>query len=97
MMKNRQIPKILATMTLTLLLLVTCVTPALALGVKAGNVVVISSDVDDDLYTAARHFSLSATIHGDLIVAAQTITIEPGGVVEGDILGGPSSRASARP
>ncbi len=86
-MKNRHIPKILATLTITFLLLATFVTPALAIGVKAGDVLVVSSDVDDDLYAAARHFSLSSTIHGDLIVAAQTITIEPGGVVEGDILG----------
>jgi hypothetical protein len=87
MMRNWQIPKILGILTLTFLLLVTFVTPALAIGVKADNVLVISSDVNDDLYAAARHFSLSATIHGDLIIAAQTITIEPGGVVEGDILG----------
>jgi len=86
-MKNKQIPKILGTLTLTFLLLTIFVTPALAIGVKADDTLVISSDVNDDLYAAARQFALNATIHGDLIVAAQTITIEPGGVVEGDILG----------
>jgi hypothetical protein len=86
-MKNRQIPKILGILTLTFLLLAIFVTPALAMGAKVGNDLVVSSDINDDLYAAARTFSLSATIHGDLIIAAQTITIEPGGVVEGDILG----------
>jgi cytoskeletal protein CcmA (bactofilin family) len=86
-MKNGRIYKITGSLVITFLLLATIVTPALAVGVKAGDVLVISSDVDDDLYAAARNFTLSATIHGDLIVAAQTITIEPGGVVEGDILG----------
>ena len=86
-MKNRSLTKFLGVITLLALLLAIFVTPALAVGVKADDVLVISSDVDDDLYAAARHFTLSATIHGDLIVAAQTITIEPSGVVEGDILG----------
>lgn len=86
-MKNRQFYKIAGTLFITFLLLMAFVTPALAVGVKTDDVVVVSSDVDDDLYAAARHFTLSATVHGDLIVFAQTVTIQPGGVVEGDFMG----------
>lgn len=85
-MKNMPLYKITGTLFITFLLLATFITPALAVGVKADDVLVISSDVDDDLYVAARYFTLSAIIHGDLIVTAQTITIQPGAVVEGDIL-----------
>jgi cytoskeletal protein CcmA (bactofilin family) len=86
-MKNRQLYKITGTLFITFLLLAAFVTPALAVGVKTDNVMVVSSDVDDDLYAAARYFTLSATVHGDLIVFAQTVTIQPGGVVEGDLMG----------
>ncbi len=86
-MNNRQISKILGVITITFLLLVSFVTPARAIGLQAGDLMVISNDVNDDLYAAARYFTLSATIHGDLIVAAQTITIESNGLVEGDVLG----------
>jgi len=85
-MKNRPLYKITATVFITFLLLAAFVTPALAIGVKGDNVLVISSDVDDDLYAVARYFTLSATVHGDLIVLAQTITIQPGSVVEGDLM-----------
>ena len=86
-MKNRQLYKISGMLFITFLLLAAFVTPALAVGVKTDDVLVVASDVDDDLYAAARHFTLSATVHGDLIVFAQTVTIQPGGVVEGDLLG----------
>jgi cytoskeletal protein CcmA (bactofilin family) len=85
-MKNSQLYKITATLFITFLLLAAIATPTLAVGVKADDVLVVSSDVDDDLYAAARYFTLNATVHGDLIVIAQTVTIEPGGVVEGDFM-----------
>jgi hypothetical protein len=86
-MINRQLYKIAGTLFIAFLLLAAFVTPALAMGVKTDDEVVVSSDVDDDLYAAARHFTLSATVHGDLIVFAQKVTIQPGGVVEGDLMG----------
>lgn len=85
-MKTRLLYKITGTVFITFLLLAVIVTPALAIGAQTGNVLVVSTDVNDDFYAIARTFTLNATIHGDLIVAAQTITIEPGGVVEGDLL-----------
>ena len=81
-MNKNHLYKITATLFVTFLLLAAFVTPALAVGVKTDDVLVVSSDVDDDLYAGARHFTLSASVHGDLIVFAQTITIQPGAVVE---------------
>jgi len=86
-MKNRRLYQITGILFIAFLLLAAFVTPALAVGVKTDDVMVVSSDVDDDLYAAARHFTLGATVHGDLIVFAQSVTIQPGGVVEGDLLG----------
>lgn len=86
-MNNRWLTKFASVLALVCLLLASYTTPAQAAGVKTDDVMVISDDIDDDLYAAAQTFTLSATIHGDLIVFARTITITPNGVVEGDIMG----------
>ncbi len=53
---------------------------------RSGNVVTIDTDqvIDDDLYVAARTFTLNGTVKGDLVVVGSTIEIN--GTVEGDLI-----------
>jgi len=78
--------KFLSIFTLTILLVLTLVTPALAFDGRSGQKVVIPAGetVDDDLYVSAEEFVLDGTVNGDVIVIGRTITIN--GKVDGDLM-----------
>ena len=83
--RSRRGRRILAIMGLVLLIVSLTGLTEWALESKSGDVVVIDTDqvIDDDLYVAARSFTLNGTVKGDLVVAATTIEIN--GTVEGDL------------
>jgi cytoskeletal protein CcmA (bactofilin family) len=74
--------------TLTFLLLLVFITPALAFEPMGGDRVVIEEGqvIDDDLYVSANTFILNGTVKGDLIAFGNTVIIGPKGVVEDDLL-----------
>lgn len=50
------------------------ITEALA-QLKSGNNVIISDEIDQDLYVAGRTVTVNAPVHGDLIAAGGTVTV----------------------
>jgi cytoskeletal protein CcmA (bactofilin family) len=86
-MRTKRIFDILAAIGLLLAISLAVAGPARAQEGTGGEVVIIERGqvVEDDLYVGANQFVLRGTINGDLYVVGGTITIEPSGVVEGDL------------
>lgn len=82
----KKFQRIFAIFSLTAMLVLTSITPALAFDGRGGDVVVIKADevIEDDLYVSAGEFTLDGTVKGDLIVAGELIIIN--GTVEGDLI-----------
>lgn len=89
MNKKRFVVSLACVLMITLVLL-SFALPAKAFDSRSGGNIEIGSNetVDDDLYVMAGNFTLKGTIKGDLIAMGNTIIIEPGGVVEGDLMAG---------
>jgi cytoskeletal protein CcmA (bactofilin family) len=81
-----QTRKFLSIFVLTVLLVLTFITPAQAFDGRGGDRVVIGSDevVNDDLYVGSEVFVLDGTVNGDVIAFGQTVTIN--GTVDGDLM-----------
>ena len=77
--------KLTSITTLSILMLLTCSTPAYAFDGREGDIVTIGADevIEDDLYVGADTFVLDGTVKGDVIVGGRNITIN--GTVEGDL------------
>ena len=75
----------LAVIGLLILALLALAPPALAIGWREGQTIVIGADevVEDDLYVGAGTFILEGIVEGDLFVGGETIIIN--GTVEGDL------------
>jgi hypothetical protein len=75
----------LALTGLLILALLSLAPPALAIGWREGQTVVIGADevIEDDLYVGAGTFILEGIVEGDLFVGGETIIIN--GTVEGDL------------
>lgn len=83
--------RIFAIFSLTAMLVLTSITPALAFDGRGGDVIVIKADevIEDDLYVSAGEFTLDGTVKGDLVVAGELIVIN--GTVEGDLIAAANS------
>lgn len=81
----RNVLRILIITVLVILLGTLFAVPALAAGVKSGDVITISRDevIDDDLYIAASSIIIDGTVNGDIFCAAQDIIIN--GTVNGGV------------
>lgn len=87
----KKFQRIFAIFSLTAMLVLTSITPALAFDGRGGDVIVIKADevIEDDLYVSAGEFTLDGTVKGDLVVAGELIVIN--GTVEGDLIAAANS------
>lgn len=87
----KKFQRIFAIFSLTAMLVLTSITPALAFDGRGGDVIMIKADevIEDDLYVSAGEFTLDGTVKGDLVVAGELIVIN--GTVEGDLIAAANS------
>jgi hypothetical protein len=81
-MNKRYVGRSLIALAVLLLISMLLIQPVFGAETITKDVIVIDSDVDDDLYAAGGEITVNATIHGDLIAVGGDITIN--GTVDGD-------------
>src|SRR5574340_1522706 len=81
-----KLAKIMSTVSVLSVLLLTAVQPVLAFDGRGGESVTIAADeiINDDLYVGATTLVLDGTVNGDVLAAGQNLTIN--GTVNGNLI-----------